>query len=256
MARLFECSTPHQFKLSDCAKIACTKAFHQKVDDAIKIIEYFFTLTENPVVSFGGGKDGTAVLILAQMVKPDINTICADPPNPLPDRQQHIDNCIHSITPNIVRVPYDWDVVSVLAGVQKYPDGLKMQELNRFQKSNRIDGIIWGCRNSESRSRQINFHKNGYVYQVADGTYRCQPIATWSAEESLALALVTGYPINPVYEKMEGIFNLDDLHDGTWWPHGCDDSKQFWIKKYYPDYYEYYLRAIPFANQKYTNCRW
>ena len=33
----------------------------------------------------------------------------------------------------------------------------------------------------------------------------------------LCIGLATGYPINPVYEKMEGIFNLDRLHDGTWW---------------------------------------
>lgn len=255
--RLYESANVNQFKLTDCKKIALTNGFKQKVNDALKIIEYFLTLSNNPAVSFGGGKDGTAVLILAQMVKPDINVICADPPNPLPDRQKHIDNCIHSITPNIIRISYNWDVEAVLKQIEKYPDSLKIKKLSCYQHEHKIDGIIWGCRNSESRSRQINFNKNGFIYQVSDGTYRCQPIAQWSAEEALALALVTGYPINPVYEKMEGIYNLNDLHDGTWWPHGSDDTKQFWIKKYYPDFYSNYLRAIPVAGKSnFLNCRW
>lgn len=200
----------------------------------------------------GGGKDGTAVLILAQMIKPDILVICADPPNPLPDRQEHIDNCTHSgIINNIIRVPYDWDVQAVLSGIIKYPDGLKMRLLHEQQKISNIDGIIWGCRNSESRTRQINFANNGYIYQVADGTYRCQPIAKWTPEEALALALATGYPINPVYAKMDGIYNLDDLHDGTWWPHGYDDTKQFWIKKYYPELVESAKHMNEFCDRSY-----
>ena len=254
--RLYEAGKANKFNLTDCQKLACTNEFKQKVNDALKIIEYFLTICKKPAVSFGGGKDGTAVLILAQMIKPDILVICADPPNPLPDRQTHIDNCIHNGINNIIRVPYDWDVQAVLDGNIKYPDGLKMKLLHKSQEDNEIDGIIWGCRNSESRGRTINFAKNGYIYQVDDGTYRCQPIAKWTPEEALCLALATGYPINPVYEKMDGIFNLDDLHDGTWWPHGADDTKQFWIKKYYPDYYDSYLNAIAVDTGKFINCKW
>jgi 3'-phosphoadenosine 5'-phosphosulfate sulfotransferase (PAPS reductase)/FAD synthetase len=252
--RLYECENPNQFKLTDCAKIACTNGFKQKINDALKIIEYFLSITKNSAVSFGGGKDGTAVLILAQMIDPKIRVVCADPPNPLPDRDTHINNCIETLNLNIDRIKYDWNVNAVLDGSQKYPDGLKMRMLSDYQKRNNIDGIIWGCRNAESRARQYNFAKNGYVYQVADGTYRCQPIAKWTAEEALALALVTGYPINPVYEKMDGIYDLNSLHDGTWWPHGVGDEKQWWIKKYYPDYYDSYLQAVRVDTGKFIPC--
>lgn len=237
------------FKLTDCVKLAGTRVFKNKVFEALNVIEYFFNITKRPAVSFGGGKDGTAVLILAQMIDPNVPILTADPPNPLPDREGHIKTCEKEFCKNIIHVPYNWNVDKVLNLEEKYPDGLKQEMLREAQKLEGIDGIIWGCRNSESRSRAINFHKNGYVYQCADGTWRCQPIAKWTAEDAFALALATGYPINPVYKKMEGVYNLDNLHDGTWWPHGEDD-KASWLKKYYPDYCDKYLRAIMVADRR------
>lgn len=245
--RLFETTEPKGFKLTDCVKLAHTTDFAHKLEEALKTVEYFLTITKNPAVSFGGGKDGTAVLILAQMIDPNISVICADPPNPLPDRNTHIINFLNTCSTKITRIPYDWDVDAVLNGVEEYPEKLKIKTLNALRQEKEYDGIIWGCRNSESNQRRINFARNGYIYQVADGTYRCQPIAKWTAEESFALALLFDYPVNPVYEKMDGIYNLDGLHDGTWYPHGNTKSVDFkrdWIKKYYPDYYDLYLRAI------------
>lgn len=247
----------NHFKLTDVFKISSTLEFKRKFDESLKIIEHFLTLCDNPAVSFGGGKDGTAVLILAQQIKPDIKVICADPPNPIDGREEHLNNVINNIKCKIYRCEYNWNVDSVLNGEIPYPDGLKMKILQLKQKELNIDGIIWGCRNSESRGRAINFAKNGYIYQVKDGTYRCQPIAKWSAEEALALAFATGYPINPIYEKMEGIYNLDNIHDGTWWPHGDDSSKKYWLKKYYPQHLECYEKAEKIEKIKvYKSCVW
>ncbi len=245
------------FKLSDVFKISSTLEFKRKFDDALKVIEHFFTLCNNPAVSCGGGKDGTAVLILAQYIKPDIKVICADPPNPIDGRDEHLNNLFNNTKCKIYRCEYNWDVESVLKGDLIYPDGFKMKVLQQKQKELNVDGIIWGCRNSESRSRTINFAKNGYIYQVKDGTYRCQPIAKWSPEEVLALAFATGYPINPIYEKIEGIYNLDHIHDGTWWPHGDDCSKKYWIKKYYPQHLDNYEKAEKLTKSyNYKSCIW
>ncbi len=243
------------FSLSDCMKLIPTLEFRRKHDEALKTIEYFLTLSHNPAVSCGGGKDGTAALILAQEVKPNITVICADPPNPLDGRDEHLTDLFGVIKSEIIRVPYDWDVAAVLRGEQPYPEGLKMRMLAQAQKQANIDGIIWGCRNSESRARTFNFAKNGYIYRVSDGTYRCQPIAKWSAMEVIALAFVCGYPVNPLYEKLDGMSSIDDVHDGTWFPHGSDDMKMWWIKKYYPQHYEEYLAAVKIYNSEFVECR-
>lgn len=254
--RFNEIKSSH-FNLADVAKLASTQAFRCKVDKALNIIEQFMQITKRPAVSFGGGKDSTAVLILAQMIDPSITVVCADPPNPLSGRAEHIENVIRTCQPQILRTSYNWDVEAVLKGQKPYPEKLKMQALKILQEQNHIDGIIWGCRTSESRGRLYNFAQNGYIYRVSDGTYRCQPIAKWSAEDVLALACVTGYPINPVYEKMDGFYNLDNIHDGTWWCHdGYMGEKEGWIKRYFPEHYEDYLRATKvWGSHKYTDCQ-
>lgn len=243
------------FKLSDCLKLAPTLEFRRKHDEALKIIELFLNSVKHPAVSCGGGKDGTAALILAQEIMPNITVLCADPPNPLDGRAEHIENLFQAVKGEIIRVPYNWNVKAVLSGAEQYPEGLKMRMLKQAQKEADIDGIIWGCRNSESRAREINFSKNGYIYRVSDGTWRCQPIAKWSAEDVIALALACGYPINPLYENLDGMAGIDDVHDGTWFPHGAGDSKQWWIKKYYPQHYDDYLAALKIHKGNFIECR-
>ena len=239
--RLFEMKSEH-FELSDVAKIASTLDFHRKFAEAQKITEDFIAMCKKPAVSFGGGKDSMAVLIIAQTIDPDIMILCADPPNPLTGREEHLRNVSQVCHSDIIHVSYDWDVRAVLNGELKYPDGLKKTILWQAQLEHEIDGIIWGCRISESWGRRMNFAKNGYIYDNGR-TKICQPIAKWSAYEVLALACVTGYPINPVYEKMDGYYDLDRIHDGTWWPHETSGVKGDWIKRYYPEHYENYKTA-------------
>ncbi|MGN0686980.1 MAG: phosphoadenosine phosphosulfate reductase family protein [Oscillospiraceae bacterium] len=243
------------FMLSDCIKLAPTLEFRRKHDEALKIIELFLSTVKHPAVSCGGGKDGTAALILAQEIKPDITVICADPPNPLDGRKEHLDDLFSLIRGELIRVPYDWNVKAVLSGAEPYPEGLKMKRLKQAQIDNGIDGIIWGCRNSESRARSINFARQGYIYRVSDGTWRCQPIAKWTAEDVVALAFACGYPVNPLYENLEGMASINDIHDGTWFPHGINDSKQWWIKKYYPQHYEDFLAAQKIYKNNSPECR-
>lgn len=243
------------FTLSDCIKLVPTLEFQRKHTNALRTIETFLKLVKKPAVSCGGGKDGTAALILAQEINPEITIICADPPNPLDGRDDHLNELFNLCPGKIIRVPYDWNVDKVLEGEERYPSGLKIERLKRAQIESGIDGIIWGCRNSESRAREINFAKNGEIYQASDGTWRCQPIAKWSAEDVLALAMCSGYPINPIYEKLDGIYSLDEIHDGTWWPHGGHDSKQFWIKKYFPQHYENFLNAQKISTE-FKPCKW
>lgn len=239
--RLREIKSDH-FNLADVAKIASTLEFKIKVDKALQITENFVKQCQKPAVSFGGGKDSMAVLILAQMIDPKIAVICANPPNPLTGRAEHIKNTESVCGVDIIKCDYLWDVDSVLCGKEKYPAKKKQMVLRSTQNRYGIDGVIWGCRNSESRGRTINFAKNGYIYR-SGAVLICQPIAKWTAEDVLALAVVSGYPINPVYEKMDGYYNLDDLHDGTWWPHDTYGQKGAWLKKYYPEHYEKYLKA-------------
>ena len=131
---------------------------------------------------------------------------------------------------------------AVLNGDEPYPEGLKMKMLSEWAANHAVDGVAMGIRTAESNARNINYALNGYVYHTKSGI-RCQPIAKWTAKDSLCLALLFDAPINPVYEKMEGVGNIEQLHDGTWWPHGAED-RSGWMKRYYPECYELYRRAL------------
>lgn len=228
--------------LLDMEKYARTIDFQRKVDDAMRTLDNFYSITKNPVISCGGGKDGTAVALLSIRIGSNAPIVCADPPNPLPDREQHKSALRDYLGVGWSSVPYDWDVEAVLSGDQKYPEGLKMRELTRWSRENDVDGVVFGIRAVESRSREVNLAVRGEIYKTPDGL-RCQPIAKWTAQDSICLALRMGAPINPVYEKMGGVGDFEQLHDGTWWPHGFG-NRLGWMRKYYPDYADRYERAL------------
>ena len=57
--------------LLDFKKFSKTLEFGRKVDEAMRALDVFFETCENPAVSCGGGKDGTAVALLARQ-----NCVC------------------------------------------------------------------------------------------------------------------------------------------------------------------------------------
>ena len=227
--------------LMDCVKLSRTLAFRRKYDAARRRVEEFLRLSSRPVISCGGGKDSTAISIIARAVDGSIPILCADPPNPLTDREAHVRALLSWLGGDSVRIPYDWDVQSVLRGEKPYPEGLKMRTLSRWHKEHGIDGVILGIRASESKMRRLNLAQRGFVYPVHGG-YRCQPIADMSAAEVLCVALLHDAPVNPVYTKQAGVLNFDHIRDGTWWPHGKIDNAA-WIRRYYPEFYEPHMAA-------------
>ena len=216
--------------------------FQRKLDHSIRVIDAFLHNVDNPMISCGGGKDGTAVALLAKLVGAHVNIICANPPNPLPDREAHKNELRKWLGERWIDLPYNWDVNAVLSGQKPYPKYLKNRTLSDYQERNNIDGILFGIRAAESKSRQINLALHGEIYEMGAGK-RCQPIAKWNAEDSLCLALLMDAPINPIYFKLDGTGGMEQLHDGTWWPHGLED-RSGWMRRYYPDYANQYEKAL------------
>lgn len=231
--------------------IAGTLQFQKKIYLAQKSIEKLMQLSKQPVVSCGGGKDSTAVALLARKVNPGICILCANPPNPLPDRGEHNQNLKSFLGGTWIDIDYLWNVSAVLSGAEEYPAGLKMKILKEFQADNEIDGIILGIRAAESKGRTINFRIRGDLYEV-EKSWRSTPIVNFTAEESLAVALMCDAPINPVYSKTVLAPNYEWLRDGTWWCHSPQyaDVCGGWIKHYYPDLYNDYMKSVEIAGKE------
>lgn len=231
--------------LSHLKAIAGTRQFTDKVYCAKKNIENMMKLCANPILSCGGGKDSTAIAILAKTVNPDIYVICANPPNPLPDRAKHNDELKKYLGGVWIDLDYAWDVDAVLKGDIKYPKNHKIDTLKAFQSDNDIDGVIFGIRKTESNGRLMNYKLNGDLYKTKDG-WRATPIVNFTAEESLAVAILHDAPINPVYEKTHLAPNYEYLRDGTWWCHNTQyaDVTGGWMRYHYPELYQRYMMSV------------
>lgn len=221
--------------------MAHTLGFRRKYDMALHHVENFLAMAKRPVIACGGGKDSTAAAILARRVDPRIPIVCGDPPNPLSDREAHIIALASWLGGSFLRVPYAWDVRSVLDGQKPYPESLKMKVLAAWHKAHGVDGVIFGLRSEESRSRQALLRWKGAIYAMKAG-WRCCPVGQMSAEEVLCVALLHDAPINPVYSRQKGNLNFNLIRDGTWWPHGYTDISG-WVREYYPEHYEDHIRA-------------
>ena len=162
----------NQQSLLDLSKYAKTIEFERKVSHALTTMETFLKQVKKPVISCGGGKDGTAIALLAKMLGAHVPIICANPPNPLPDREVHNKELRKWLGESWTDISYDWDVNAVLNGEERYPEGLKKQMLSQYQKENEIDGVIFGIRSAESRTREINLAMRGEIYTVPNGI-RC-----------------------------------------------------------------------------------
>lgn len=225
-----------------------TLAFRRKYDAALCHVEDFLAMCKRPVISCGGGKDSTATAILARQVDPSIPVVCGDPPNPLSDREQHVQHLAAWLGGTFIRVPYAWDVKAVLAGQKRYPENLKIRVLSAWHRAHAVDGVILGLRQSESRSRRIIYQAKGAVYHMQAG-WRALPVAKMTAEEVLCVALLHDAPINPIYTRQKGDLCFEHIRDGTWWPHGSVDISS-WMLEYYPEHYTEHITALAVYDKK------
>jgi len=224
-----------------------TLAFRRKLDQSIRAIEEWRGRCSRPIVSVSGGKDSTLLLLLCRQVDPDIIALRADPPNPLPDRQAHVDELKRAMGGSWSTVDYPWDVDAVLARDERYPARLKIRALQTEAASLGADGVAIGIRAAESRERRISCYQRGLVYRVASGRLRCTPLAWWTAEEVIgALVSQDAAPLNPVYRRTHLMprGRVESLRDGTWWPHIDPADHRPWLAYHYPELIEQYDRAV------------
>lgn len=218
------------------------------LEEARGAVRQWVAACRRPVVSVSGGKDSVLLLSICREIAPGIEAIRADPPNPLPDREQHVADVVTWSGGRWHVVDYPWDVEAVLAGDVPYPHDRKVTVLSAYQRVAGFDGVATGIRASESRQRAISVARHGLVLRRADGVWSCRPLARWSALDVLAEVERRDLPLNPVYRHTAGIARLDyeRLRDGTWWPHtgGHEVQVEEWINRYYPSVYPSFVRAV------------
>lgn len=233
--------------LAAYAAITKTRKFQRKLWRSTEAVEAWLEVCERPVVSCGGGKDSTALLQLVHSVNPAVRVFCANPPNPLPDREPHVRRLELADGAPWVHVPYPWNVEAVLAGQEPYPALLKIRKLEAEMEADGVDGVALGIRAEESAGRRANLNVRGLLYLHSSGRWTCTPIAHWTADEVVGFILAADLlPLNPVYFKRELAPPLNYLRDGTWYPREIADGRGYreWLAYHYPDLVEQYRKAV------------
>lgn len=223
--------------LAALARHCRSQRFQRKVSESLRILEEWALACRKPTISCGGGKDSTAVLLLAMRLGLDVPVYRADPPNPLPDRPGYVDALARASGMEWRVVPYWWDVDAVLSGAEPYPALLKIRKLKEAYETDRVDGVALGLRSEESKGRMWLQRTKGSTY-LAGRVMMCNPILRWSAEETVGFALSEDkLPLNPVYRKLRLAPELNRLRDGTWYPREIADGRGYreWLGLHYPE---------------------
>lgn len=233
-----------QEPMEDLRAWSSTAEFRSKLARASEVIRAWLQSASRPAISCGGGKDSTAVALLVRAERRDVPIFCAHPPNPMPDRAEHINRLCKYLGEPWINVPYPWNVESVLEGREAYPHLLKIRALTAAMDSCGIDSVAMGIRERESQSRRILAATRGELYRRKNGVV-CLPVLRWKAEETLGFAMSIGAPVHPVYKKKHLMPSYEVLRDGTWWPHGLALSRGYraWLNWHYPSVVESYDRA-------------
>lgn len=229
-----------------------TWAYRRAVDSAKRIAEQSLSKASDPVVSWSGGKDSTA---LAYLLRRDLgaDVLAASEKDDLdyPGEEAYVHElaAAWSLRLVIVRPP-----VSPLAWLLERRGGLSAGQdmhsrsagLSRAcfygvmeQADEEHDVVFWGLRAAESGQRCALLTKKGTSYRLKSGLRRCAPLAHWTGLDVFAYLQHHGIEPLPVYRCCSFLPEhrvKPWLIRKSWWIPGAHAAQGWaaWLKRYWP----------------------
>ena len=232
---------------------AMLPAFKRKVEKSLSIIRDAFRIENvkwSASISFG--KDSLVLLDLLHQVTDRIPVYFMDSAYKLPDIYE---------TMELTQQRYKFDIFKA-----HFADGRPMQEVwerfgipginrtesmqnkalqvlkkepsDRWAKENGYNGVFWGIRKEESRSRRWMIMTMGVTFENTQGFYRCAPLADWTARDVWAYIVSRNLPYPKLYDYQK--FQTRDWIRNTGWAttDGANEGRILWLREFYPEYYE------------------
>ena len=188
---------------------ARTRAFQRRVDRAIEIVRS--AAEKGPIgVSYSGGKDSTCVLDLVRTVVPDALAAFFDSGCELPSTLEMVRHVgAEVVVPRMSMVD-----MARYSGWWGYRDPVDQgcsfdakrvlieEPSEAFVVKRRLRVIAHGVRAQESGGRKKHIGSRGPLYQGADRTWYCMPIAHWTLSDIWAYIASRELKYNAAYDAM------------------------------------------------------
>lgn len=188
---------------------AVTPAFRRHVGYAVEAICRAHALAKM-VISWSTGKDSTAMTHLVRSLYPHTPIMIQFDDCDWPTKRDYATRCasaqgwqLHEVYPEFSV----WDRMkegrigedNFCAQSHSLTRDAFLKPLANMQHQLGCNGVYMGLRAAESKARKAHLSLRGEVYQLANGEWRCCPLARWTSEDVFAYMLANNIEINPCY---------------------------------------------------------
>ena len=231
---------------------ATTRAYHQRVSDALDRILRWNELVIQPYIAFSAGKDSTVSLHLTRQVISDCVAIYIDAGCAFPEAT----DLLHA-TPNVLTFAADEPFLDTLERMGGVDGGRELENetmrttvihpLARL-RSEGYDGHVVGLRAEENRGRDMNFKIHGAIYYHSGyAMWVCQPIVDWSYDDVWAYIFSNGIEYCKTYDKMWHMPR--EWQRISYWAGetGRRYGRWAWLRQNYPELFDKLVSRFPNA---------
>lgn len=224
---------------------------HWRVYQAKRTIDRFLLICDRPYLSFSGGKDSSAMLVLFYEIgATDIPVLTQADDMDWPFKRGHCHKVIQML--GFSDYTYQEASDSVSDQVFSGSDQIDISDLfygviSDFASKRNRNGFCMGIRAQESVKRRITIAKAACRpwFSFKDGLWRAYPMGNLTGEDVFAILLSRGVPYAEIYDKHGG----DPPHSlrFSWYcnPEFFHRGQMQWLKKYYPEMWQGLVHKYP-----------
>lgn len=219
---------------------ARSPSFARKVERSLERMRKFREAADRPYIGWSGGKDSTAVMLLAaEAGYTDMPVLTQADDLDWPEKRAHC----HALVTRLGFGDYEYRESQRSAAEQfeqaeagQAITGTFSHVIRQYVRDRSRDGVMLGLRMDESRQRKMTILRRGYVNRADDG-WRCYPIADWSGEDVFALIVSRDAPYMSLYD-------CDDDRAPHEWRMSWPATPGFWrtggaaeLRRYFPQHF-------------------